>query len=645
MSQRLPSHPCPLRTHLPLLLALIALAVASPARADLIKKEPYLIYPGNPEQMQVVWQLSATDTTRIEWGPDTSCSEGSVQTSEYGTDHQHTWTIGGLAPATKYWFRVTTEGVPHRGSFLSAPAASATQFKFLAYGDTRSYPATHNTVAGAMLAAIAAEPDLQTFTLFMGDACLNGATEASWTSETFGPAYTNIRALMASVAYQATMGNHETYGGTTSLFPKYFPYPFAGGRYYSFDYGPAHFTVIDQYAPYTTGSAQYQWIVNDLAATTKLWKFVLLHEPGWSANGGHLNNTTVQTVLQPLFVQYGVSIVFGGHNHYYSRAVTAGIQHLTLGGGGAPLEVPDPFFPNVVACSRDYHYARIAIDGPVLTFRAIRTTGAVIDSFTLRKDVAPPVIALTSPVGGETWKAGSVHPVTWTATDDAGIAGVDLRYSTDDGASFPGVIATGLANTGSFAWTVPNTPAGTARVRATARDSVSHAAADSSAAPFTIDRWTITASAGTGGSILPAGVVPVVEGTSPDFSIRPDPGWLVGAVAVDGASVAPDTTYTFVAVAANHTIAAAFSDASAPAVLVTSPVGGESWDGGSRHAITWVASDNAGVDSVNVDCSLAGAAGPWQPVAHGIADSRCRGPCPSRPPTARWCASPRTTTS
>jgi hypothetical protein len=37
------------------------------------------------------------------------------------------------------------------------------------------------------------------------------------------------------------------------------------------------------------------------------------------------------------------------------------------------------------------------------------------------------------------------------------------------------------------------------------------------------------------------------------------------------------------------------------------------------HAITWTASDNVGVDSVNVDYSVTGS--PWLPVAHGLANS------------------------
>jgi hypothetical protein len=618
--------PSSLRPLAALVVLLGLLGAQAGHAADLTKKEPYLLYAGNPAQMQVLWQLTATDTARIAWGTDTTCALGSVQTVEYGADHQHTYTISGLTPATRYYYRVTNEGVPHRGSFLSAPAASATQLKFLAYGDTRTYPATHNTVAGNMLTALAADPDYQTFSLFMGDFVTTGTSETSWTSEFFFspasvPDYPNIRSLMAKLPLQACMGNHE---GTGTLFTKYFPYPFAAGRYYSFDYGPVHVTVIDQYTTYTAGSPQLQWITNDLATSTKPWKFVLMHEPGWSAAGGHLNNTTVQTVLQPLFLQYGVSIVFAGHNHYYARAKVSGIQHVTTGGGGAPLGVPDWFQPNIVTCTGAYHFCQIAIDGNLLSFRATSTAGVVIDTFTIRKavpDTTPPVVALTSPDGGETWKAGSTHPITWTATDDRGVSAVDLKYSTDGGTTFPNSIATGLANTGTYSWVVPDAPGSATRVRATARDSAGNTAADSSGAAFTIDRWTITASVGPGGSIVPGGVVPVVEGASQVFAIRPDLGYQVATLTADGAPVTPDTTWTFTGVTADHTLGATFADAAAPTVHVTSPVGGEVWDKGSTHTITWTASDNTGVDSVGVDYSRSGPAGPWLPIAHGLANS------------------------
>jgi hypothetical protein len=622
------SRPHLARSFRPRLLALLVLLLglagaAAGHAADLMRKQPYLVYPGDPAQMQVLWQLTATATSTLEWGTDTTYALGSVANAEYGGDHQHSFTIDGLAPGTRYRYRVTTDGVAYRGSFNTAPNAWATKLKFLAYGDTRTYPATHNQVAGAMLSALAADSALQSLVLFMGDYVTTGTSESYWTSEFFDPSLANIRQLMANTAHQGTMGNHE---GTGTLFVKYLPYPDVGGRYWSFDYGPIHVTVVDQYTSYTAGSAQYTWITNDLARSNKAWKFLLLHEPGWSAGGGHSNNTTVQAYLQPLCLQYGVSIVFGGHNHYYSRAVVDGVQHLTTGGGGAPLEVPTLTYPYIVAGAQANHFCTLAIDGDTLRFKAINIAGAVLDSFLLVRaaapvDSTPPQVAILSPAGGEDWKAGSVHSIDWSAMDDAGATSVDLYLSTDGGLSYPYVIGRGLSNTGTKAWAVPNYPSANALIQVVAHDSTGNVGRGVSATPFTIGTWIIHASAGPGGSIVPGGDVPVVQTATKIFAIRPNPGCRMTSLTVDGGPVALDTTYTFPVVTADHTIAAAFEDPAGPAVHVTSPVGDEVWTQGTTHAITWTATDNVAVSRVDVDVTLTGPAGPWLAVGHDVPNS------------------------
>jgi hypothetical protein len=143
--------------------------------------------------------------------------------------------------------------------------------------------------------------------------------------------------------------------------------------------------MLDQYTPYNAGSTQYNWLKNDLAASTKPWKVIVLHEPGWSAGSGHGNNTTVQNDIQPLAVQYGVSVIFGGHNHYYARAAVNGIQHLTVGGGGAPLYAPDTSYPNLVKTSKSYGWSQFVINGNTMTSTAYDNSGNVIDTFTITR--------------------------------------------------------------------------------------------------------------------------------------------------------------------------------------------------------------------------------------------------------------------
>jgi hypothetical protein len=77
-------------------------------------------------------------------------------------------------------------------------------------------------------------------------------------------------------------------------------------------------------------------------------------------------------------------------------------------------------------------------------------------------------------------------------------------------------------------------------------------------ASFAIDTHTITASAGSGGSISPDGEVQVNHGSSQSFTIKPDTNNNIKSVLVDGVSVGPVSSYTFKNVTENHSIAASF---------------------------------------------------------------------------------------
>ena len=72
---------------------------------------------------------------------------------------------------------------------------------------------------------------------------------------------------------------------------------------------------------------------------------------------------------------------------------------------------------------------------------------------------------------------------------------------------------------------------------------------------------TITASAGSNGTIDPVGAVSVAHGASQSFTITPDPDYAVQDVLVDDVSVGAVTSYPFTNVTTDHTIAASFMPA------------------------------------------------------------------------------------
>ncbi len=379
--------------------------------AQTIKKGPYMIYPNDNSKMTILWQTSSTTSSTLSWG--TTTSYGTDQSvSEYGSDHQFKYTITGLTPNTKYYYKVHFASTDLTGSFTTAPSSNATAVKFLTYGDTRTYYMDTDDVTAQMLTEISNDTDCQTFSLHTGDWINKGqnASEDEWGTQFFNRAGTNNIDFQSKMPIMGVRGNHENYTqdytpyeNATNFF-KYFPYTFATGStdgdnmYYSFDYGPVHISVIDQYdgnpSQNSIGSIQKTWLENDLANSNKPWKFILLHEPGWSAastSKEHGNNTDVQNNIQPLCIQYGVQAVFGGHNHYYAHALKDGVHHFTLGGGGAPLY--DPSYTSggvIVKAEKTFHFLKVEVNGNNATLKVTRPNGTFVETINLTIPVLNP---------------------------------------------------------------------------------------------------------------------------------------------------------------------------------------------------------------------------------------------------------------
>ena len=344
-------------------------------------KGPYLFYPGDHTKMQVLWQLLTPQPHTLRWGRDTTYAAGSTTPSMYG-DNQYEHTITGLTPGAKYYYQVEGLGT---GSFLAAPADDALDVKFLAFGDSQGGPSTQDPVNKAMIDTYTGDPGYQTFTVRVGDWTNNGETESAWTNECFNRSYANILAIQANLPSNGCVGNHE---GSGVLFEKYWPYPWVnGGRYWSFDYGPAHIAVLDLVTESSAlGPAQKAWLEADLAASAKVWKFLLFHAPVHSADSVHPNNLVEQADIQSLCELYGVAMVFNGHNHYYAHCEMKGVQHITTGGGGSPLyPVNLSYDPSIVKAVSAYHFCKVNIHGPQLDFEAVGIDGTVIDAFTLHR--------------------------------------------------------------------------------------------------------------------------------------------------------------------------------------------------------------------------------------------------------------------
>ena len=136
-------------------------------------------------------------------------------------------------------------------------------------------------------------------------------------------------------------------------------------------------------------------------------------------------------------------------------------------------------------------------------------------------------------------------------------------------------------------------------------------------ASFAINTYTITASAGAGGSIDPSGAVVVNQGADQSFTITPTAGFAIADVLVDGGSVGAVGTYTFTNVIADHTISASFSantftiTASAGAGGAIAPSGAVVVAEGNDQSFTITPDTGFHIADVLVDGSSVGAVGSY----------------------------------
>jgi len=105
---------------------------------------------------------------------------------------------------------------------------------------------------------------------------------------------------------------------------------------YSFDYGGAHWTVLDTntYADWTDPELR-AWLERDLssdAARKAAWRFVAFHQPPFQSAKEHADEQRTR-VLVDLFEKSGVDIVFCGHIHNYQR--TYPLRFVAAGGVAA----------------------------------------------------------------------------------------------------------------------------------------------------------------------------------------------------------------------------------------------------------------------------------------------------------------------
>jgi predicted phosphodiesterase len=183
------------------------------------------------------------------------------------------------------------------------------------------------------------------------------------------------------VQFYASLGNHDD---TNERFYKLFN--MNGQQYYAFKKGNVRFFVLDSNY---LDPKQLTWLEGQLSAVGKTtdWKILYFHHPLYSSAVFHGSSVELRTVLEPLFLKYGVDVVFSGHEHVYERIKPQkGIYYFTEGASGQ-LRPGDLRETNLTAAGfdKDCSFVAVEVAGADLYFRTVSRTGEVVDSGIIHK--------------------------------------------------------------------------------------------------------------------------------------------------------------------------------------------------------------------------------------------------------------------
>ncbi len=285
--------------------------------------------------------------------------------------------VGGLAPATRYRWRISTDdGISEEGTVLTAPEDDR-DITFLVYGDNRTDRAAHASVVRAM----AGEPS--DFLVHTGDMVHNGARWDEWLD------WLSIeRPLLRDRPIFPAIGNHEI-GVPGSDGPQRYARifrvpsaPGAGERYYTFRWGMARFFMLDAQDDFD--STERDWLDGVLGRADDepgvKFRFAVMHHGPFSS-GLHGDNEAARIARIPeLLRKHKVDVLFSGHDHDYERGEADGLRYLVSGGGGAPLYREHHDTSTCKRFEATRHFLRIQLAGSTGTMRAIRDDGSLIES-------------------------------------------------------------------------------------------------------------------------------------------------------------------------------------------------------------------------------------------------------------------------
>jgi hypothetical protein len=334
------------------------------------------------------------------------------------------WQSAASAQATAVSEQVRAIAPPRNPLPAESASAAVTRFSFLVYGDTRgrrdgvAEQYEHSLIVDSALDTIqrrAEGPAPVKFVLQTGDAVVNGRDARQWNRSFVD--LINRLTTDGGVPYFLAPGNHDVTSAAeldaplrgeglrnylsaigNLIPPDGAPRRLDGYPTYAFGYGNAFFIALD--SNIATDDKQFEWARTQLEGLDRTrYRHVIafLHHPAFSSGphgGARVEGPTaaLRARYVPLFRRHHAAILFSGHEHLFEHWVeryedSAGmhrLDHITTGGGGAPLYIyrgePDVLgylksnegdkvtLDHIVRPGMDlgdnpYHYLLVEVDG------------------------------------------------------------------------------------------------------------------------------------------------------------------------------------------------------------------------------------------------------------------------------------------
>jgi chitodextrinase len=378
-----------------------------------IKRGPYIQW-AQGDAVRIAWWTNIPASSTVRYGTETLSEELNDPVQKT----QHVMLIGGLTPGTTYKYQVVSGGASSTASSFRSAAPAGSAFSFAAVGDFGGPGAQVGTIASRIAEA------RTDFVQTVGDNVYPDSEDPDFTT-TYSDFDARFYVPYSSAMRRQTMwmggGNHEYYGD--GAFWRNFWLP-NNERWFSYDWGDAHFLVLDTELPFTPGTPQYDFAEADLAAhQDKAWRIAVTHAPPYSSTSNNSSARHVRTHLAPLLERYNVQLALTGHSHNYERSfplrdgipTEGGTTYVVSGGGGNGLNgftIPQPEWSAFRQAA--YQYLRITVTPSSMLLESRSQTDEVIDSYVFEGEstagsiVGRVIDAETGvPISGATVESGS----------------------------------------------------------------------------------------------------------------------------------------------------------------------------------------------------------------------------------------------